>query len=82
MWRTTRGGIRVALNGGALAAGYKKSPPVVFVGVAQVLVLRDDHIPVADFLQRAKAQGGDAQLSHSQTADATTKKKKIGEKKR
>lgn len=49
---------------------------MVLVGVAQVLVLGDDYIPVADFLQRAKAQGGDAQLSHSQTAAAATKNRR------
>lgn len=49
---------------------------MAFVGVAQVLVLDDDHVSIADFFQGAKAQGGDTELSHNHTAATTTKKKK------
>lgn len=69
--RTTRGAVGVVVNTGALAAGLEKSLPVAFVGVAQVWVLGDGHITVADFFQRAKAQGGDADVCHNHALDAT-----------
>lgn len=46
-----------------------------FIGVAQVLVLNDDHISIADFFQGPKAQGGDGELSHNHAAAAAVKKK-------
>lgn len=55
---------------------------MAFVGVAQVLVLNDDHVSIADFFQGAKAQGGDTELSHNHTAATTTKKKKIEKRRR
>lgn len=47
-----------------------------FIGVAQVLVLNDDHISIADFFQGSKAQGGDTELSHNHAAAAAVKEKK------
>lgn len=48
-----------------------------FVGVAQVLVLNDDHISIADFFEGAKAQVANTKLSHNYAAAPTTKKKKV-----
>lgn len=67
---TTCGSVGVLLQGDALAVGLEEPLPVAFVGVAQVLVLHDDHISVADLFEGAKAQGGDAELSHDQAAAA------------
>lgn len=50
---------------------------MLFVSVAQVLVLHDDHVSITDFFEGAKAQRGDTKLSHSHTAAATTKRKKV-----
>lgn len=75
MRRTTRGGVGVVVNIGTLAAGLEKSLPVASVGVAQVDVLGDGHVSVADFFQRAKAQGGDADVCHNHALDATKMRK-------
>lgn len=44
---------------------------MAFLGVAQVRVLHDDHVSVADFFERAQAQVADAQLEYRHTAAAT-----------
>lgn len=44
---------------------------MAFLGVAQVGVLDDDHVSIADFFEGAKAQMFDAQLGDSHTAAAT-----------
>lgn len=80
MRRTTRGSVGVVVNTGALAAGLEQSLPVAFVGVAQVWVLGDGHVSVADFLQGAKAQGGDADVGHNHALDATKMEEKLEEK--
>lgn len=49
MRRTTRGAVGIVVNTGALAAGLEKSLPVAFAGVAQIWVLGDGHVSVADF---------------------------------
>lgn len=69
--RTTCGAVGIVVNTGALAAGLEKSLPVAFVGVAQVWVLGDGHVSVADFFQGAEAQGGDADICHNYALDAT-----------
>lgn len=71
MRRTTRGAVGVVVKTGALSAGLEKSLPVAFVGVAQIWVLGDGHVSVADFFQRAEAQRGDADACHNYTLDAT-----------
>lgn len=76
MRRTTRGAVGVVVNAGPLATGLEQSLPVAFVGVAQVWVLGDGHITVADFFQRAKAQGGDADGGHNHALDATKMEEK------
>lgn len=68
---TARGAVGVVVNAGALAGGLEKSLPVAFVGVAQVWVLGDGHVSVADFFQRAEAQGGDADARYNYALDAT-----------
>lgn len=73
---TTRGRISIFIYGGTLAVRFEEPRPVVFVGVAQVLVLNDDHVAVADFFEGAEAQGGDTELNHNHAAATATKKKK------
>lgn len=77
MRRTTHGAVGVVVNAGALATGLEQSLPVAFVGVAHVWVLGDGHITVADFFQRAKAQGGDADVGHNHALDATKMEEKV-----
>lgn len=50
---------------------------MAFFGVAQVLVLNDNHVSIADFLEGAKAQVVDIELSHNHTAATTSKKNKV-----
>lgn len=54
---------------------------MAFVSVAQVRVLHDDHISIADFSQGAEAQVADAELSHHQTAATTIKERKVQQEK-
>lgn len=74
--RTTRVAVGIVVNAGALAAGLEESLPVAFVGVAQIWVLGDGHVSVADFFQRAEAQGGDADAGHNYALDAAEGEKK------
>lgn len=48
---------------------------MAFVGVAQVVVLNDDHVSIADFFEGTKAQVVDSELSYHQTTATTTKDK-------
>lgn len=50
-------GIALQLYG--LPVGLEQLLPVAFLGVAEVGVLGDDHVSIADLLQRAKTQVGD-----------------------
>lgn len=74
MQLTTGGSISIVFNGSALAIWFEEPHPVGFVGVAQVLVLNDDHISIADFFQGSKAQGGDGEMSHNHATAAAVKK--------
>lgn len=48
---------------------------MAFTGVAQVLVLHDDHVSIADFFQGAKAQRCDTETRNHQTTATAAKKK-------
>lgn len=45
-----------------------------FVGVAEVLVFHDDHVSIANLLERAKAKVVDMELSHHHAAATTVKR--------
>lgn len=60
-----------------LAFWFEESRPVALTGVAQVLVLNNDHVSIADFFKGAKAQVLDIKLSHNHTAATTTERKKV-----
>lgn len=46
---------------------------MAFVGVAEVLVLHDEHISIANLFEGAKAQVADTELSHHHAAATATK---------
>lgn len=78
---TAGGCISVFIYGRCLSAGLEESVPVALVGVAEVLVLNDDHVSVTDFFERAEAQVVDPELSHNHTAAPATKGKEEQEEK-
>ena len=46
---------------------------MAFIGVAQVLVLNDDHVSITDFFEGAKAQVVDTELGHNHAAATATR---------
>lgn len=41
---------------------------MVFLGIAEVIILNNDHISIADLFEGAKAKVVDTELSHNHTA--------------
>lgn len=78
---TTCGSISIFFYGSTLAFWFEEPFPVAIVGVAQVPVLNDDHVSIADFFEGPKAQVVDIKMSHNHAAATTTKEKKKVEQK-
>lgn len=73
---TTLGSACISFHVGALRFGLEESFPVASVGVAEIGVLEDDHVTVADFFEGAKAQIADVKLSNGNAAATPTQDKK------
>lgn len=75
---TTLASVSIILYCGTLTFGFEEPLPVAFIGVAQVAVLHDDHVSIADLFEGAEAQVADVELSHDHATDSTNKGKQSG----
>lgn len=72
---TTDSGACVQHGSDALPVRFKQAFPVILPGVAQLFVLRDGHIAVADLPQRAQAQVRYGSPADTQTHRASARRK-------